>query len=478
MLKNKTGVLITAVLVLLLVANTAAFAQGSGSFYGAEDKTEIEISGEISPELRYFSAADELNENLKGDLEISYPGQKHEFNFLLDFQPGAVEEVEIDELYYKYYGEKYNILLGKDRPIWGKGDQLHVVDNLNAEDMSDFINQDYKDRQIGEEMLKIDRYFRGGNANLEFVYTPDFTPTRLAEDPESRLGDWVINPFAAQISLKNLAAATAQSEAEVIRQVKNSIAEEDNQFALRFTDSRGGTDYGFSYYHGYLREPSYDLKALNTSLANNPVEAPDNLAQIEENKQNFNQALNAADLQYDEVDVFGLELARVIRSVNSRFELAYYRTEDTAGDDPTVRNNKIAWVIGGDRDLPISNLNLNLQFKGEKILDEEEIENNLIQTQTGMQNIDLEYNQDGDYISNRAVLVLEDSYQNEKIIPQLSWVYNLNENDYFLEAALEYELKQDLILTASHKIFSGDAGTTFGQFEDNDYSAISLNYSF
>lgn len=478
MFKRNTKILITLTIILLLLANSPVFAQGESSFYGGEDKTEIEIGGEISPELRFFSADDQLNENLKGNLEISYPGQKHEFNFLLDFQPGAVEEIEVDELYYKYYGEKYNILLGKDRPIWGKGDQLHVVDNLNAEDMSDFINQDYKDRQIGEEMLKIDRYFRGGNANLEFVYTPDFIPDRLAEDPESRQGNWVINPFAAQSSLQDLAAATGQTEAEVIRQVKDAIPEEDNQFALRFTDSRGGTDYGFNYYNGYLREPSYNLRNLNGSLENNPIETPDNLAEIEENKQNFNQALNAASLQYDEVDVFGFEMARVIADINSRFELAYYRTEDTEGTDPTVRNNKIAWVIGGDRDLPISNLNLNLQFKGEKILDDDQIEDNVINTPTGLQNIDLQYQPDGDYTNNRAVLVLEDSYQNEKIIPQLSWVYNLDDNDYMLEASVEYELKQDLILTASHKVFNGDAGTTFGQFEDNDYSAISLNYSF
>jgi hypothetical protein len=470
MFKNKAGILLALTISFLLIGSPAVLAQGGSSFYGGEDQTEIEISGEIEPELRYFSEADQLNENLKGNLKISYPGQKHEFNFLLDFQPGAVEEVEADELYYKYYGQKYNLLLGKNRIIWGKGDQLHVVDNLNAEDLSDFINQDYKERQIGEEMLKIDRYFRGGNANLEFVYTPDFSPDRLAEDPESRLGNWVINPFADQISLKDLAAATGQSQTEVINDFKGAISKADNQFALRFTDSRGGTDYGFSYYHGYLREPSYDLSALESVNLN---ENPTTIRDLKQNRESLQRALNNADLSYDQVDVLGFEMAKVIGSINSRFEFAYYRTEDTAGNDPTVRNNKIAWVIGGDRDLPISNLNLNLQFKGEKILDDEQIKANMLAGKP-----DLEYRKDGEYLSNQAVLSLEDSYQNGKLIPQLNWVYNLNENDYFLEASLEYELKQDLILTASHKVFSGDKNTTFGQFDGNDYSTLTLNYSF
>ncbi|MFW6294366.1 MAG: hypothetical protein ACOC1M_01460, partial [Halanaerobium sp.] len=113
---------------------------------------------------------------------------------------------------------------------------------------------------------------------------------------------------------------------------------------------------------------------------------------------------------------------------------------------------------------------LNLQFTGEKILDDDQIED------TGQP--DLEYDPDGDYTTNRAILRLEDSYQNEKIIPELTWIYNLNNNDYSLEAAVDYELKQDLILTISHKIFKGDSDTDFGQFEDNDYSSFAINYSF
>ncbi|MEC9490809.1 MAG: hypothetical protein UMU04_07645 [Halanaerobiales bacterium] len=466
MLKNKAELIIVTAVVLFLMGSASAAAQGSMSFYGAQEETETEISGELKPQLRVFSEG-EINENLNGNLDISYPGQTHAFKFLLDFQPGAVKEVEFKELYYNYYGTNYNFLIGKNIVIWGKGDQLHVVDNLNAQDLSDFINPDYKERQIGEEMIKIDRYFRGGNANLEFVYTPDFTPNRLPEDPDSPLGNWIINPFSTLMSLSELEIATGLSTTELINQVKESAADEENQFALRYTDTRAGTDYGFSYYKGYLREPSYDKAALMAEFK-----------AFKAGNSSFDSVLEAADLQYNEVDVFGFELARVIADLNSRLELAYYRTDDTEGNDPTVRNNKIAWVIGGDRDLPISNLNLNLQFTGETILDDDQIEKNIATVNGKQTNIDLQYAEDGNYTTNRAVLKLEDSFQNKKIIPQLTWIYNLNEHDYTLEAAVDYELKQDLILTVSHKIFRGDQNTTFGQFEDNDYSAFSLSYSF
>lgn len=460
MRKNTFKLIVFSMGLLILLASPAAAFEGGFYSSEAEDET-VEINGEIEPGFRLFSDDGDLEENLKGQLKFVYPGLENEFKVLIDYQVGAVEEIDFNEVYYKYHGDKYNFTVGKDIVIWGKGDKVHVVDNINAEDMSDFINPEYKERQIGEEMIKIDRYFRNGSANLEFIYTPDFTPNRLAEDPDSPLGNWVINPFAGQssaFSLRNIAAITNQREKDVIKQVKDSIADEDNQFGLRFTDSRGAIDYGFSYYRGYLREPSYDKSKLyNKSKPKKPA-----------NRSEFNQILNEADLHYDEVDVFGFELAKVIADINSRFELAYYRTDDSSGNDPTVRNNKIAWVVGGDRDLPISSLNLNLQFTGEKILDDDEIKNHL----------DVDYDEDGDYTTHRAILKLEDSYQNEKIIPELTWIYNLKDNDYSLEAAVDYELKQDLVFSISHKIFRGDRGTTFGQFEDNDFSSFSVKYNF
>ena len=471
MMLDQRKEIFTIAVIMILILTPAAFAQNS-SFYGGEEETTLESSGEIEPSFRYFSEDSELKENLMGNLKISYPGEKHEFTVQLDYQMGAAEEIEFNEVNYKYYGDKYNFLIGKNRLIWGKGDQVHVVDNINGEDLSDFINVDYKERQIGEGMIKIDRYFRGGNANLEFVYTPNFTGDRLADDPESQLGNWIINPFPASVKISDIAALTGQTQTEVIGMVEDSIKEEYNQYALRFTDSRGGTDYGFSYYKGYLREPSYDLTALEGLNLN---ENPNTISDLKQNKIELAQTLNQADLHYDQVDVFGFEMARIIASINSRFELAYYRTDDTDGNNPAVRNNKIAWVVGGDRDLPISNLNLNLQFTGEKILDQDQIENN---TARNGANIDLQYDEDGDYITNRAILSLEDSYQNGTIKPQLNWVYNLEDEDYSAEAAVEYEIKQDLIMEFSHKIFGGDQDTTFGQFEDNDYSSIKLKYSF
>lgn len=446
---------ITAALVLVFTFPLYAF-DGS-SFY--KEETETQLSGEIFPEFRIFSDDGDIEENLMGELDIAYPGNTHEFKVLIDYQISAVDEIDFAEAYYSYHGDKYNLLIGKHRTIWGKGDKVHVLDHLNPQDMSDFINKDYKDRQIGEDMLKIDRYFRGGNAKIEFIYTPEFNGHRLADDPDSSLGNWIINPFADSFELSDLAAASQYSQTEIINKFEDAVEDEDNQFGLRFTDSRQGIDYGFSYYNGYFREASYNPQILNS------IDSSDLKSGISADE--FDQLLQKAELHYDEVDIFGFEMAKVIGNINSRLELAYYKTDDSSGDNPAVKNNRIAWVIGGDKNLPISNLNLNIQFTGEKILDDKKIDK-----------IDVDYNKDGDYTTHRAIVKLEDSYSNEKIIPELTWIYNLNDSDYSLEAAVDYELQQDLHLELSHKVFSGDEGTTFGQFEDNDFTSLGLRYSF
>jgi len=213
MLKNiKKITLICFIIIFTFTAAAAAF--DGGSFYAQEEETAATIIGETKPEIRIFDDGD-IEENLSGKLDISYPGTSHSFQLITDFQIGAAEEIEFNELNYQFFGENYSFLIGKHRVIWGKGDQLHVLDNINPEDLSDFYNPDYKDRQIGEEMIKIDRYFRNGNANLEFIYTPDFEGHRLAEDSESPLGDWVINPFSDIISLTKLKSATNYSETKI-----------------------------------------------------------------------------------------------------------------------------------------------------------------------------------------------------------------------------------------------------------------------
>ena len=391
------------------------------------------------------------------DLDLNYKKANSEVKATLNFVEGAKDEVDIEEAFIRLYYDNYDLVVGKKKEVWGNGDKLHVVDNLNGENLTDFINQDYLDRQIGEEMIKMNYYL--GTGTLEAVYSPNFTPDHLATS-----GQWVTNKMQNINNLvKNKFDAVTAAQIKETLQSNPQQEIEDGQLGLRYTNSQAGYDYGFSFYQGHLKRPSMSQTALGKLEQ----------GAYSNDSQTFLRDLN---LHYDEVSIFGAEVSSVLAGINSRAEVAYYLTDDTAGDDADVHNNKVAWLIGGDRDLPLHNLNVNLQVKSEYVLEKDEIKDNTMPPSG--KNIDIDYNKNGDYFTNMVVLKVSDQFKNETITPQVSLVYNVENEDYMLDNELELKLKDDTRLLFHYKLFEGANDTNFGQFDENDYLSAVFEYDF
>ncbi|TDX51948.1 hypothetical protein [Orenia marismortui] len=412
-----------------------------------ESSSALSFEGELESKIRSFLEDSEIESNTILDLDLIYEKGNSEMKASINFDE---DDIELEEGFIRLYYDNYDLEIGKMKVVWGKGDKLHVVDNLNGEDLTDFINPEYLERQIGQEMAKLNYYI--GTAKLEAVYTPEFTPNKLAAE-----GNWVTSEVNQIKNLKSSfidhfgLAPAARLEDEIMN--SKSTKFEDGQFALRYTNSKDGYDYGFSFYQGKIKNPSMDQRSL-VKLKQGGYD----------NSQIF---LNDLDLHYDDVTVFGAEFSSVLAGINSRAEFAYYLTEDTSGDDPLVHNNKLAWIIGGDRDLPLHNMNLNLQIKSELILDKENVE-------------DKEYDVDyaDDYFTNMLVLKVSDKFKNETVLPELSLIYNLESADYILDNEVELKLKDDTSIKFNYKLFGGDDNETFGQFKNNDYLSVTANYQF
>ena len=437
-------------------SSTSDSAFSTSSFGSAENEKELSWGGTLELDTRAIldkNGQSDIYSDPSLDLDLNYKKNNSEFEATLNFDEGAEDEVAIEEAFMRLYYENYDLVVGKKKEVWGKGDKLHVVDNLNGEDLTDFVNPEYLERQIGEEMVKMNYYLGAGT--LEAVYTPNFTPDRLATN-----GNWVTSGIEEINSLEpNLISEFGAVGASKVQDSldNNSQQEiEDGQIGLRYTNSKSGYDYGFSFYQGYLKRPSLNKVAINKLQKG-----------LYTDYQSF---LTDLDWHYDEVSVFGTELSAVIGGINSRAELAYYLTDDTEGNNAEVHNNKIAWLIGGDRDLPFHNLNLNLQVKSEYILDHEKIEEN--------GRLDIEYNQDDEYLTNLLSLEVSDEFKNQTVLPSTTLVYNLESDDYYWDNELELKLKDDTSLIMSYKLFEGDQGTEFGQFDENDYLSAVFKYDF
>lgn len=389
----------------------------------------------------------------------------------------------IDELTLEAYLGNFVIQAGKMKVVWGKGDKLHVIDNFNANDYKDFLIPDYIDRRISEPMVRV-LYNAPNDAGpftsnrFEFIWTPFMTADRYAAS-----GRWV----PTQVELKNQlteiagkaigtqgvkASAAASKITDTDAATKNAAAHEqslyttiaDNlypdlyqlkymQAGARFTTTTGSWDWGLSYYFGRDKRASFDYKKM----------APYVQKYLEGTAEEDDKFID-----YDFLQVFGIEAAKTFGAYNFRAEAAYNLTKDVAGDDPKVHNNSLAWVFGFDRDLPVSELNFNLQTQGKFILNHDEIKNSG-DTESGTYKTD-----------NKLVLNISDNLAHGKLKPEVSAIYGFEHFDLIIMPKVTWYVSDGLEFSASGMYMQSfiESRSEFGNWHNNSFVQIAAKYTF
>ena len=233
------------------------------------------------------------------------------------------------------------------------------------------------------------------------------------------------------------------------------------QAGVRLTGTFAGIDWGTSYYYGHYKQPSFNAGKLTTYmqkyLANETIEDDDKF------------------LQYDQLQVFGLEAAFVLWKFNTRWEFAYNMTQDKDGTNQAIHNDSIAWVAGFDIDIPLHNLNLNVQETGSMILKKDKI----IEGNT----FDVDYNSDNKYTRNKVIVLLSDKFLNEKLTVEAQGIYGIECKEYVIVPKIEYNVSEGLTLTAKGAyIFSDNENGEFYNFtagtEHNDRTFVELSVKY
>lgn len=409
------------------------------SSFGEAPEKALSVNGSVEFRTRYLFNYDRIGHSeimsfpeLK--LKIQYKNVHSELFTSLDFGKNVLFEdfgMLMDEAYIRLFYDRFNLTAGFIKVVWGKGDDVHVIDVLNPMDYSDFINPDYIERKVAEKMVKLDVPFVP-QGQLELVYEPVFTP-----DTIPTTGIWT--PYEVQRLYSTLKDMGLDPQENIIYPDTNRL--DYSQLALRFSGVVGRYDLGAMYYYGFLREPTIDMSRALTS------------------KEVY--------ISYDRVHVFGIEAACVLLGFNLRGEAGYYLTEDTVGDDPLVHNNRFGYVVGFDRDLHLSNLNLNMQLYGTCIL-----------KKSGIEAQDIEYDEKGKYTDSILVTSISDRYRHGKVMPEISFIYGVERGDYMIRPKLELILRDDVKLTFLYSVFEGKRVTNFGQFRDNDFLQASFTCAF
>lgn len=398
----------------------------------------------------------------------------------------------IDELTLEAYLGNFVIQAGKMKVVWGKGDKLHVIDNFNANDYKDFLIPDYIDRRISEPMVRV-LYNAPNDAGpftsnrFEFIWTPFMTADRYAAS-----GRWIptkvkklekklkgiatdsISSTVKDLEETRLSLATAPSQEKLeqlnalyLSQLNNSSSLADDlypdlyqlkymQAGARFTTTTGSWDWGLSYYFGRDKRASFDYKKM----------APYVQKYLEGTAEEDDKFID-----YDFLQVFGIEAAKTFGAYNFRAEAAYNLTKDVAGDDPKVHNNSFAWVFGFDRDLPVSELNFNLQTQGKYIINHDEIDDskNSLDTESSTYETD-----------NKLVLNISDNLLHGKLKPEVSAIYGFEHFDLIIMPKVTWYVSDGLEFSASGMYMQSfiESRSEFGNWHNNSFVQIAAKYTF
>ena len=192
---------------------------------GSSSSLPVEFSGKLSLDVRdYLMAGDvdgigdtQITATPDAKLGITYDGGKASADLQLKVNEDTIKNHPIDvidELTLSAYFGNFTLSAGKMKVVWGKGDKLHVLDNFNADDYTDFIIPDYLDRRISTPMIRgvyaVPLNSRTvSNVMIEGVYTPIMPVDRFGS------GVWTPSKSAALTStVKNSATKQLKTVTE------------------------------------------------------------------------------------------------------------------------------------------------------------------------------------------------------------------------------------------------------------------------
>ncbi|MFC2282003.1 MAG: hypothetical protein ACFNLN_10575 [Treponema socranskii subsp. buccale] len=461
----------------------------SDDFGGASQGAKsagLSVGGEAKIDFRYYVDSRNTDGNNKsfsdwdtyikpkGKIELAYEGSKTEADVKFAFNKDVIADYPfdiIDEMTLRAYLGNFVLEGGKMKVVWGKGDKLHVLDNFNANDYTDFIIPDYIDRRISEPMVRLvwNAPKDVGIVNslrIEGVYAPFMTADRYGS------GMWQpaeINALKANMTTaaeKIISPAPAPQQIQMLSHA-NSLSNnlypnlyrlKYGQAGVRATATLGTWDVGLSYYTGRSKKASVNAAKLRSY--------------VETYLKTGNAAEGDKFIDYDRLHIFGAEGAKTFGGFNFRAEAAYTMTNDFSGSDAAIRNHSIGWVFGFDKDLPLSNLNVNLQTIGTCVLNDGGVRDN--------GRYDVDYNANGIYTNDKIVVNISDSWNHEKIKPELSVIWGIEREDLIVMPQITWNVADSFDIIASGLfIHAFDADKSeFPAFRHNSFVQLGMKYSF
>lgn len=328
-------------------------------------------------------------------------------------------EVEYRELYVQKSFGNFDIKLGRQIIVWGRGDKINPTDNLSVKNMKSLMVDD-EDQRLGLFASQFSYNFESYRIN--FVWAPEWrSPIYPIES----------NPSVSLSDIKP--------------------EKPEQQFGIKLDSTGGNRDWSLSYFDGYNKIPDLKLISIGT--------------------------VTQLGFDFGRIRVLGADYAENFEKFGVRGEIAYTATEDKNGLNPMKQNSNIYMVLGVDRNLA-DGFNINFQSLFRHTLDyrdSNEISDSGLRTLSLM--VDLNSNQQN---RNQLGYSLRPSYKmlNETLEIECAYIRWTSKGDSLLRPKISYALNDLFRFILGGEFYSGPKDSFFGRLQDVSSGVLEVRYLF
>jgi len=361
-------------------------------------------------------------------------------------------DLHLFEGYVSWSPGPYYMVLGKQIVRWGKTDQISPVDNLNPQDLRQFIIPDYEDRKIPVLMARVG--VRSDVLDVEGVYIPFFEAARI-----DYFGtDWAVYRHLKQDALRSGLDPSFKSyiNTRYVDEDEPKRSFNNGEWGARVSRTLGQLDLALSFLYTWEDLPYYSSFPIkNIHVAESPS--------FEDVRQTLSRAIPKDEpihVTYKRSRIVGLEFETTAGPFGLRGEGAYFDKQSFLADTLTsLRSPVVHYVLGADYSGP-SDLYLNLQFSHQMILD---------------------YDPSILYFKRHNVSLLGEvrkGFWGDNLEADLKYSVFLSDGSYYLCPSIIFKYITDLEISLGYNLLEGDPDTLLGHYDANDQVYLTLKYYF
>ena len=159
----------------------------------------------------------------------------------------------LNEAYYRYSGEIWDISVGRQVIVWGQADGFKLTDVLSARDSSEFIGLSGDDARLPSDSIRL-RFFHD-LFTFEAVSVPFFTPNKLPrfgfEDGAKNGLYYIDTPDSYKTPFGSVPVHYTKTKSAKPKMFT------DTEAAARFSFFLPGIDFSVSGFYGWDKNPRY-----------------------------------------------------------------------------------------------------------------------------------------------------------------------------------------------------------------------------